>query len=332
MILEDWLLIDTLAAPDTWSVLAVGTSPRRWKSLARTVPARLIPIVTAAAAGAEVVEPRLPKSRQAWSGLLARAVPLSGPDDRVHAVQMWVGEGEPPPPPVVATYLLDARTRRTEIRSAGPGGTCESDRTVWVGAEVFEPVERFDEALDLAALVARATPETRWCGDMCVRTPEGLRTLMLATRNSEADPQVWRGVLADITDSVAPRPKSFEALTVDTLMNRDPGLHLAVLDTERLHVIRWISRPLPRLASTGGADERSLPHPDDRDRVVEARRAIRSGVQFVTLSNVRLVATDGGWLTVDVEVSPLPYRPGGTGTPHFALARIDLRARESPGT
>ena len=327
MILGHWLLIETLDLPDTWSVLAVDTAPRRWKSLARTVPARLMPILTAAAATGETVERQLPKSRYAWSGHHACAIALPGPDDRIHGVQMWVGPDRPPTPPPVATHVIDARTRATEVRPAGLGPAFDRRRIVWVGAESFEHVERFDEALDLAAIVARGVPGSRWCGELYVRTPEGLRTLLMATRNSDAEPHLWRGLLADITDSVAPQAKSFEAAMVDTLVSRNPGMYLAVLDTERVRVVRWISPPVPDLDWTGGTDERELPHPADRERIISARRAIRAGAPSVSLPGLRLAAGDGGWLTVDAEVSPLPYGPDGTEIPHFVLARIELRDR-----
>src|SRR5205823_6595261 len=104
MILDEWLLIETLDGSATWSVLAVGTAPRQWKSLSRTVPARLLPIVAAAHSTREPVERDLPKSRHAWSRQRARAIPVVGPDKSVHAVQFWVGAGEPGAPPPVAPY------------------------------------------------------------------------------------------------------------------------------------------------------------------------------------------------------------------------------------
>lgn len=319
-----WLLIETLDVPDNWSVLGVDTTPRNWKSLARTVPARLMPILTTAVANGTTVERQLPKSRHPWSECFARAVALPGPDERVHAVQMWVGRDDPPAPPPVATHLLDARTRRNEVRSAGLGAAFDRRRTVWVGAESFEHVERFDGALDLAVVVSRAVPGSRWSGELCVRTPAGLRTLMMGTRNSVAAPLLWRSVFADITESVAPQEKSFEAATVDTLVRRNPRMYLAVLDTERAQLIRWISRPVPGLDWTGETDERTLPHPDDRLRVIEARRAIRDGASSWSLPKIRLAAVGGGWITADAEISPLPYGPGSVAPP-FALVRIDLR-------
>ena len=64
MIIERWLLIETLGRADSWSVLAVGTTPRAWKSFHRVVPTRLQPLVAAAHATGQVVDQTLPPSRQ----------------------------------------------------------------------------------------------------------------------------------------------------------------------------------------------------------------------------------------------------------------------------
>ncbi|GAB2689174.1 DUF5593 domain-containing protein [Nocardia thraciensis] len=330
MIVGEWLLIETLAGPETWSVLAVGTAPRQWKSLARTVPARLLPLVAAARATGRTVERELPKSRHSWSRQPARAVPVAGPDGCVHGVQFRAGGAAPRPP--VAPFLLDARTRRTEVLSAGLGPAFDRGRSVWTGAESFEHIERFDGGLDLVATVSKAEPGSRWSGTCTVRTPVGLRTLLIAARNAADDPQCWRGLLADVTESVPPQGKSFEAATVDTLVNTNPGLYLAVVDTARVRVIRWISDPIPGLRWTGDTDERTLPHPDDRARILAARDDLRSGVPVCTIAGLRLAATDSDWLTVDVEVSPLPSGPPDTGPPQFALIRIDLRSASGQET
>ncbi|MBF6171367.1 GAF domain-containing protein [Nocardia blacklockiae] len=326
MILDEWLLIETLGGPETWSVLAVGSAPRQWKSLARTVPSRLLPVLAAAVETREPVELELPRSRHAWSRQRARAVPVLGPDGEVYAVRFRVGDVTVAPVPPVAPFRMDARTRRTEVVSAGLGPDFTRGRSVWVGAESFEYMERFDGALDLVATVSRAEPGTRWSGTCTVRTPGGLRTLLIATRNTD-DPWCWHGLLADVTESVPAQGKSFEAATVDTLMSSDPGLYLAVVDTARVRLIRWISAPVPGLRWTGETDERTLPHPDDRARILAARNDILNGAPFHALSGLRLAATDDTWLTVDVETSPLPYGPAHGGPPQFALVRITLRSR-----
>ncbi|WP_280271059.1 GAF domain-containing protein [Nocardia wallacei] len=322
MTLGEWLLIETLSSPETWSVLTVGTVPRQWKSLARTVPARLLPVVTAAYDGREPVDRELPRSRHPWSQQRARALPLIGPGGAVHGVLFRVGDTPAAPPPV-APFLMDARTRRTEVLWTGLGPAFDRGRSVWVGAESFEHIERFDGALDLVATVSRAEPGARWLGTCTARTPDGLRTLLVATRNT-TDPQCWRGLLADVTESVPAQGKSFEAATVDTLVNTNPGLYLAVVDTARIRVIRWISAPLPGLRWTGETDERTLPHPADRPRILAARTDILSGTRFHTIPALRLAATTGDWLTIDVEISPLPYGPSDNTPPQFALVRITL--------
>jgi hypothetical protein len=331
MIPGQWLLIDTLARPETWSVLAVDTTPRPWKSLARMVPARLLPIVAAAHATRTAVERQLPKSRHAWSLLRARAIPVVAPDDCVHGVRFWVGAGDPPVPPRVAAFLIDGESR-TLVRAPGLGPAFEQGRSVWVGAETFDNVERFDGALDLITIVARAEPGSRWAGTFSVRTRDGLRSLLLATRTSTADPARWRGLLADVTESVPPLGKTFEATTVDTLCAANPGRHLALVDTERIRLIRWVSNPIPGLRWSGGIDERTLPHPEDHPRIRHARTEILAGKSYHTIPGLRLAATDGGWLIADAEAAPLPYGPLDGSPPRFALVRFDLRpADRIPG-
>ncbi|MBF6327491.1 GAF domain-containing protein [Nocardia transvalensis] len=330
MTIGEWLLIETLDGLESGSVLAVGTAPRQWKSLSRTVPARLLPLVAEAFESRLPVARELPRSRHAWSRRHARAVPIAGPDGCVHGVQFWVGGDDPPQPPPVAPLLLDSNSRRTQVLSAGLGPAFDHGRSVWFGAESFEHVERFDGALDLVATVSRAAPGARWLGEVSVRARDGLRTLLLATRNITGDRYRWRGLLADVTDSVPPQGKSFEATTVDALVSTNPGLYLAVVDTARVRLIRWISAPVPGLRWAGDTDERTMPHPGDRARILAARSDILAGMPFRAVPGLRLAAVDGGWLTVDAEVSPLPYGPPDGSPPEFALVRIELRS--TPGT
>ncbi|MFI5777192.1 GAF domain-containing protein [Nocardia sp. NPDC051570] len=326
MVVGDWLLIETFDGLEAASVLAVGSAPRQWKSLARTLPSQLLPMVVEAYERRAPTVRELPRSRHAWSRGHAHAIPLVGPSDRVHGLHFWVGQAnEPPRRPRLAPFVLDGRSRRFEMCTAGLGPAFEPERSVWVGAEMFTNVERFDGALDLAAAINRAVPGSRWHGDICVRTPIGLRTGLLAARNITADPRRWHGLILDITDTVPPQGKSFEATTVDTLVNANPGLYLAVVDTAHVRLIRWISTPVPGLRWSGATDERTMPHPDDRARILAARTDILSGSPSHTVAGLRLVAEDGGWLTVDAEVSPLPYGPPDAAPPEFALVRMELR-------
>lgn len=322
MIVGRWLLVETLGRPETWSVLAAATVPRNWKSLQRAVPARLQPIIASAYTGGAPIDLKLPPSRHPWSGLHAVAEPVHGPDARVYAVNMWVGEGDPPERPAAATFQVNARTRQVEARAAGLGPNFDNTRTHWTGAEAFELIERFDGALELLATMARSAPDSRWLGTATVRSATGPRSLLLATRNANtvAARHDWFGLAIDVTESVVPQGKSFEASTLEILRDTRPNLHLAIFDLTHIRLIRWLSAPAPGLPWGSGVDERTIPHPDDRPRILAIRNKIRAGAPRQTLTAVRFATTTNTWLTADLDVSPLP----GPTPPDFALVQLQV--------
>ncbi|GAA5081761.1 GAF domain-containing protein [Nocardia iowensis] len=331
MILGRWLLIETLGHVDTWSLLAVGTAPREWKSFQRAVSPRLQPLVAAAYTSGSIIDQELPQSRHNWSGQRILAVPLRGPDNRVHAVRLWVGTGAPPPPVGVATFAVDARARRIEALPHDLGPHFEHERIVWIGAESFELIERFDGALDLVATLARSAPGDRWLDTATVRARTGPRTLLLAARNPDENRYRWLGLAVDVTESVAPQRKSFEAATLDLLRGAQPNLYLAIVDLAQVRLIRWVTEPVPGLRWGRGTDERTVPHPTDRDRIIAARNDLRSGTERVTLTGVRLATDAGDWLVADLEASPLPGGTTGAPTPEFALVQLDIVERPHAG-
>ncbi|MGY4102231.1 GAF domain-containing protein [Nocardia sp. R16R-3T] len=330
MIIERWLLIETLGRVDNWSVLAIGTTPREWKSVQRAVPGRLQPLVAAAYTSGSVVDQVLPTSRQAWSGQYLRAVPLLGPDEQVYAIHLWVGPGDPPPAPGVAPFLVDARTRGVQTRLRDLGPDFAPNRTHWVGAEIFEMVERFDGALDLVANLMRSEPDSRWLGTATVHSKPGPRSLLVATRNADtlADRHRWRGLAVDVTESVAPQRKSFEAIALDMLRRAQPNLYLAIVDTAQIRLIRWVTEPVPTMR-WAGTDERTVPHPTDRARIIEARNAMRSGAAHHQLRAVRLASETNGWIVADLEISPLPGGTPDSPSPDFVLVQLGIV--ENPG-
>ncbi|MFI7671432.1 GAF domain-containing protein [Nocardia sp. NPDC049526] len=330
MIIERWLLIETLGRVDSWSVLAIGTTPREWKSFQRAVPSRLQPLVAAACASGSVVDQVLPPSRQVWSGRRLRAVPISGPDERVYAIHLWVGPGDPPPAPGVAPFLVDARTRRVDALMQGLGPDFAPYRTRWVGAEIFEMVERFDGELDFVANLTRSEPDSRWLGTATVQSKAGPRSILVATRNADTpgDRHRWRGLAVDVTDSVAPQRKSFEATALDMLRRAQPNLYLAIVDTAQIRLIRWVTEPVPTMR-WAGTDERTVPHPADRARIIEARNAMRSGAAHHQLRAVRLAGENNDWIIADLEISPLPGATSNSSSPEFVLVQLEIV--ENPG-
>ncbi len=323
MIVGRWQLVETLGTPHTWSMLTAGTKPREWASYHRAIPARLQPLIAAAHDTRAPVDEMLPKSRNSWSELRFRAVPVLWPDSPPHAVKVWVGPQVPDDELSVAPFQVDARRRIVRTRPAGLGPHFGSAPAEYSGAEPFERIERFDHGLEFVAALQRSEPRSRWSGVATVHSRIGPRSLLVAARSGGGEQRIaWRGVAVDVTDSVAPQRKSFEAATLDLLRESQPGLYLVILDTAQVRAVRWVTEPVPGL-TWRGVDERTVPHPDDRSRIAALRAEVLAGATRAGLSGLRLAADDGGWLTVDVEVSPLP---GGGAEPAFMLAQLQVTA------
>ncbi|MFE3545517.1 GAF domain-containing protein [Nocardia sp. NPDC059177] len=322
MLIGHWQLVETLGGPESWSMLTSGTTPREWASYQRAIPARLHPLVAAAYESGEPVERVLPKSRNSWSELSFRAEPLGWPVARPHAVRVWVGAGEPAGELAAAPFQVDAHARVVRTRPAGLGPNFGSAPVEYTGAEPFQRIERFDRALDIVAALTRSEPGSRWSAIATVESMAGPRSLLLAARNA-TDPRrrfEWRGVAVDVTDSVAPQLKSFEAATLELLRGSRPGLYLVILDTAQVRAVRWVTEPVPGLRWRG-VDERTVPHPGDRARIAAARAEILAGAARAELPALRLATEQGGWLVADVEVSPLP---GNGVAPAFVLAQLQV--------
>lgn len=324
VIIGRWQLVETLGAPDTWSMLTTGTTPRDWASYQRAIPAALQPLVVAAHDSGAPVERVLPKSRNPWSEMRLRAEPVVWPGARTHAVKVWVGDQAPAEELRVAPFQIDARARIVWSRPAGLGPHFGSEPVEYRGAEPFQRIERFDRALDIVAALTRSAPGSRWSEVATVHSAAGPRSLLMAARNgTEAQRFSWRGLSVDVTDSIAPQRKSFEAATLELLRNTQPGLYLCILDTAQVRQVRWVTEPVPGLRWRG-IDERLIPHPDDRARIGAARARILAGAASAALTGVRLAAEPDGWLVADIEVSPLPAGDGAE--PVFVLAQLQVTA------
>ncbi|MFD3744553.1 GAF domain-containing protein [Nocardia sp. NPDC058633] len=323
MIIGRWQLVETLGTPRSWSMLTAGTTPREWASYQRAVPARLQPLIAAAHDTGMPVDEILPKSRNPWSELRFRAEPVPWPGAPAHAVKVWVGPQGTDDQLRVAPFQVDAQARVVRVHPAGLGPHFGSTPVEYTGAEPFERIERFDRALEFVDALHRSEPASRWSGVATVHSRIGPRSLLVAARNGDGEQRhAWRGVAVDVTDSVAPQHKSFEAATLELLRESQPGLYLVIVDTAQVRAVRWVTEPMPGL-TWRGVDERTVPHPDDRPRIVALRAEVLAGATRAELSGLRLAAEAGGWLTVDVEVSPLP---GGGAAPAFVLAQLQVTA------
>ncbi|WP_316573561.1 MULTISPECIES: GAF domain-containing protein [Nocardia] len=323
MIIGQWQLVETLGA--RWSMLTTGSTPREWASYQRAIPVALQPMIATAHDSGTPVDRVLPKSRQPWSELRLRAEPVVWPDAGTHAVKVWVGERAPADDLGVGMFQIDAQARVVRTRPDGLGSHLGSTPGEFTGAEAFQRIERFDRALDIVAALTRSDPDSRWSGIATVHSTTGPRSLLVAARNGTAAQRFsWRGLTVDVTDSIAPQPKSFEAATLALLRDTQPGLYLCILDTAQVRQVRWVTEPVPGLRWRG-IDERLIPHPDDRARIVAARAEILAGAARAGMTGLRLAAEAGGWLVADVEVSPLPAGADGTA-PAFVLAQLQVTA------
>ncbi|MEV6337453.1 hypothetical protein AB0M12_22365 [Nocardia vinacea] len=78
-----------------------------------------------------------------------------------------------------------------------------------------------------------------------------------------------------------------------------------------------------------GTDERTVPHPADRARIIEARDAMRSGAAHHRLRAVRLASENNDWIIADLEISPLPGATSNPASPEFVLVQLEIV--ENPG-
>lgn len=248
-------------------------------------------------------------------------MPVLWPGSAPHAVQVWVGPDTPDTELSVAPFQIDAHRRVVRIQPAGLGPHFGSAPAEYSGAEPFQRIERFDRALEFVGALNCSEPRSRWSGVATVHSRIGPRSLLVAARNG-ADEQrlAWRGVAVDVTESIAPQQKSFEAASLELLRESQPGLYLVILDIAQVRAVRWVTEPVPGLRWRG-VDERTVPHPDDRPRIAALRAEVLAGATRASLTGLRLAADNGGWLTVDVEISPLP---GGGAAPAFMLAQLQV--------
>lgn len=310
-----WIVVETLGAKETWSVLAVDGKPTEWKSLTRTLPAAALPIISAVYERREPVERILPPSRQLKDGDHVRALPVPGPDGVVHGVHIWIGGAFPEgSPPAVSAFTYGSRARLVEPSAdyyTRFGVPTVDGRSTWTGPEVFRRVVRFDTAMELIGRTIDPTPDDRWQGQLSARLGDGIRRLSLALRNDSTDGTFWRSLIIDTTDSTPPEPVTVETAALAALRARDPSTFIALLDLASVRLIRWVTDPVPGIAWKGVADDRDTPHPDDVQRIFAAAQPVITGAATsAKVDAVRLRRRDGGWTIVDTSATVLPHTDG----------------------
>lgn len=326
MVAGHWILVETLGRVETWSVLSVGGAPKQWTSLRRALPPGALAAIATAHESRTTVDRVLPTSRSRWSGAFISAVPLAGPDGVPHAVQVWISTAPDPPRQATTVGTMMFRSDRRHVLLGDDGsdvlGLGKGGQRTWTVPETFRGIERFDDSMNLIAKTIRSEPDDRWDGSLTAHTGHGLRTLQLAVRNGGErgnDRHVWRGLFTDVTETVPPEPKSFEAIALAAL-RRDTVTHVVLVDLPSKRPIRWITDPLPGIKWQGVQNDRPALHPDDLRRIDAAAEPLLSGqAQRTTLTGVRLRRRAGGWTVVDIDAQRLPMGED----PVFALIQLE---------
>lgn len=313
-----WALIETLGRRAEWSALALDQRTTQWKSMARAIPLGTAEIVEAAHDNAVRVDRKLPPTRSRKDGNYASAIPIIGPSGLVHGVQLWVG----------ATPMDDAVRQATGFRYSSTNRFIEvvpelfpwlapenmPDRKQWRLPDAFAVVDRFDRAMDLILLTLGPGEDLRWEGQVSVRVTGGeIRNMQIALRNGVDDnATAWAGLVHDITDIAPPEPAPLDTATLAALRNHDVRTHLALVDTEQIRIIRWITDPIPGIQWRGLVDNRATPHPEDLTRIFATVAGLgRQNRSSGHVQGIRLRRLGGGWTIVDGvgTLLPAPDRP-----------------------
>ena len=302
-----WVLVDVTEDSGAVQVLAEGTRPRDYCRLGRTricgngaVETQITETVTACARHGE------PQARTMWmpNGTRRRCVtaPVLGPDNTVHAVQVWAGPAalQPPPRPTIATLTWDPVTgvaRTTGVLEKLIEGAYSSGgvRTM---PDLMRHFARFDDRVGLLALFGDHPEATTWSG--CAESTgagSGARRQIriVARRCGQGRESVIRAVAHDITAST---PVTDPALP-ELLLRRMPvtAHHaIAVVDLRTNLLHEWIVPGQGSLARWVG--ERAHLHPEDRLVIADARHEMTTGNGHCR-NHFRIRFDDSAWLHLD---------------------------------
>ncbi|MGU3437828.1 GAF domain-containing protein [Actinomycetes bacterium M1A6_2h] len=318
----DWILVETLTGdPADATVIGIGGRDKEWASLPRALPSKSAhtaarsAIASAARSGSDATSP------VAGTGDVVVARPVSNTTGTVHGMRLWHGPGDAVPDtwPAAGAFDWSASTRELGLT---PGMRAlfglDADRTTFTGPELFRSVAHFDGALDFVSTTLRDGPGLSWVGSLTVASAAGALPVRSAMR-SVADPDgpSWRGIMFELNGPLDPPRPSVESVALEAL-SRASDTAIALVDLEKMRLVRWVTDPVPDIAWKGVRDQRDTPHPDDIDRIVESVRTFYRGATESALPAVRLRRLDGGWTVVDARATLFPVADG----PKLLLAEL----------
>ncbi|MGB7363852.1 MAG: GAF domain-containing protein [Rhodococcus sp. (in: high G+C Gram-positive bacteria)] len=318
---DGWVVVETLVDPTgqegpLGTVVAKDGRPKNWTALQRSVPNRHAAdaarrLVAAVVETAEVQSTSVP----GLAGPLL-AVPVRGPSRAVHGVLLYTGDDPESQPPAVAGWDWSSADRHffytPDIDRIVPPR--KDDRYAATSFEFFDRVNDPDTAMYMIAALLDAEPGSSWDGGFAVRTPAGpapIRNVFRTVRD-EASPRdsISRGLAIPLrSDEMAMHGPSFESMALRTL-SRNSTTAIALVDAERVRLVRWLTEPVPNVLWKGQLDRRDTPHPEDIERIVSTYLRMGDWIdRGTTIPNVRLRRVDTGWTVVDLRATQIPGQP-----------------------
>ena len=321
------LLMETLAPEGEPTLLASDGAPREWAGLPRMSGNRLLAekirsVVARVHESRTVVDVVVGPRRNQHVRVIG--TPVIGPAETVHAVNLGVGDPdiEPPRPRPAAAFGWSAASRLISLGRELTDSEADpliAGRLSLTAPEMFRHVVKLDAAVTLIAKALAPVPADRWAGTATIDTPMGDRAVHLAMRSMPApDQQSWRGVLHDVTDTVAPQPPTLDAITLSAMAARGGKTAAALMDLTQGRLISWLTDPVPGIQWKGIIDNRDTPPPQDVDRILAAFEQLRNGTNHIQLDGIRLRRLDGGWCTVDARCTLI----SATATPLVTLVEM----------
>ncbi|WP_156380453.1 MULTISPECIES: GAF domain-containing protein [unclassified Rhodococcus (in: high G+C Gram-positive bacteria)] len=322
---DGWIVVETLAEPPDGDAGPVGTvvakdgRAKDWTALSRAVGSKRI--ADAARAMTAFVAASGEDAAETVPGLNSplRAVAVPGPRKAVHGVMLYAGDDSDAPPPLVVGYDWSSSRRQFAFTPgiAGVTGREPASKLAAPAFELFDHADDADSAMYLLVALLDAEPGTRWDGTVALRTPRGARPLRNAVRTvldtSSADDAsryvdtVSHALAISLrADELVVAGPSVEAFALRSLTRNSPTA-IALIDTERVRVVRWLTDPVENILWKGQVDQRDTPHPSDIARIVSAYRQMHEWADHRTeIPGVRLRRVDGGWTVVDLRATRVP--------------------------
>lgn len=251
-----------------------------------------------------------------------RALPVFGPNRRVHGVQYWLGptHQKPPEPRRAAGVVWDLPTKMVHLttdctRMAGiPDAEFVPDLPL---ASFWRIASRFDDHEAVFNLLYHPRQQAKMQTTGTVRHANGHNMLWQATIRTRYDDDTagaW-GLLEDLTsEDSQPPTATLEQIGLREYL-RSIGTYLGIIHIPDGTVVQWLSDPPPWIDCTRSTDQ--LLPPEDHARLTTAV-APDEGV-------VRVLNSDNGYTPTKIVLSP--YR--GCDNNRLALGQF-LRADE-PG-